>query len=184
MRTTQLTGLRKCAAGQPQPDYTRMMQGLPQRDYGAALANNLSDDAREQILITRDKNQDIQAFAKRAKSAFYCSGNNTKHPLKTFDAWQAFATSCPVSARYWKDRIKQITSKQEWDILKNIPDDRISEISREFTARLLIDRRTWLLGIDTNAGSKTMWIGLQRTYDFAMAWKIFRSDAKNDAEDV
>ncbi len=116
----------------------------PTFDHGGALARNLTDDERRDRLATRDRNRTIDAFARRARSAFYDEPSRTR-PMTTTDAWLAFAARDTLAARAWLDRLRRIDMHDVETMIARIPDHRMSPVCREFTLYLLQANRTRLL---------------------------------------
>lgn len=116
----------------------------PTFDHGAALARNITDDEREKRLMTKDANYGIAAYAGRGKSAFNADGNSTR-TLTTHAAWRAFAKSAPAAADIWLERLRMVDENMARSVLNDIPPERLSELGRYFTFRLLCENRDRLL---------------------------------------
>ncbi len=108
----------------------------PTFDHGAALARNMPEVERHERLTTKDRNRQTPAFAERASSAFYAAPTDSK-PLKTFEAFVAFAKRAPDAGRIWLDRLALISLDEIRQIIDEVPTKRMSRISREFTLSLL-----------------------------------------------
>ena len=116
----------------------------PTFDHGASLARNLSDSERKERLETRDRNRTVAYFAARARSAFYSAGD-TPRPMGTMDAFFAFAGLLPEAAHCWTDRLASVDQDAIWQILNEVPNKRMSRISKEFTVELLLENQRRLL---------------------------------------
>jgi len=116
----------------------------PTFDHGAALARNLTDAERQNRLATNDRQRTIEAFARRARSAFYADEDAVK-PLATIDAFRRFASKNPVGTKYWIDRLTGIATDAIRDMLEEVPPQRMSPATREFTLKLLTANRELLL---------------------------------------
>ncbi len=112
----------------------------PTFDHGAALARNVTDSERRERLSTKDANRTIAAFARRARSAFYASDADTKS-LTTLDAFLAFGELAQSAKQVWLSRLLAVSRDQMWGILERIPDQRITEVGREFTLALLLENQ-------------------------------------------
>ena len=108
----------------------------PTFDHGAALARNLSDKERRERLTTTDKNRQLSIFAGKASSAFYADTTDAK-PLKTFEAFVAFAQYAPSATKLWLDRLAAIRLDEIRKLLDEVPPKRMSRISKDFTLHLL-----------------------------------------------
>jgi len=115
----------------------------PTYDHGAGFARNLTDAERKGRLETRDKNRTLQAFAARARSAFYVDAAATR-PLGTLEAFSAFAEFAPEAKKAWLGRMAEIEDNAVCGIMDEVPDERMSRICKEFTLQLLKENRTRL----------------------------------------
>jgi hypothetical protein len=117
----------------------------PTYDHGASLARNLTDEERKTRLQTRDQNQSVEHFAARARSGFY-HAKQDKKTLPTLDVFQHFAQLDPVAAKIWLAKLAGIGSDVVDAILAEVPPQRMSPITRQFTSALLsINQRRLLL---------------------------------------
>ncbi len=108
----------------------------PTFDHASSLGRNESDERREARLNTMDKGYSVEAYAARAKSAFYAT-RSAERPLSTIEAYVEGAKSAPKAAMYWLERLADISDGAYWSILENIPDQFISNPAREFALRML-----------------------------------------------
>lgn len=127
----------------------------PSFDHGSALARNLLDAKREVIMATRDQGQNLAAFAKRAKSAFYPGrasepGERVK-TISTIDACAEAFRTCPTAGAVWKKCLTSISDEMIDSAVDLIPDEVISDIARTFTKCLLKFNRATVLDIPTGA---------------------------------
>ena len=120
------------------------LQLAPTFDHGAALARNLTDDERADRLRTKDKRRNVQAFAQRARSAFYADQSSAK-PLATHEAFRLFAGKAPNGTKYWVNRLTEIETDAVRGILEEVPAQRMSPTTCEFTLNLLVANREHLL---------------------------------------
>ena len=111
----------------------------PTFDHAAAMARNLTDEDRRARLASRDRGYQIEAFVRRAASAFY-STPSMKKPMTTFEAWHAFS-SWSHAAEVWVDRLSTITSEDITGIFEQVPAERMSDVCRQFTIRLLLENQ-------------------------------------------
>jgi hypothetical protein len=120
----------------------------PTFDHGASLARNLTDEARKIRLESRDVRQQIPFYARRANSAFYCDSDQ-KHPMTTLEAWKAFADKTPNGAAVWMDRLRPIDEAAIRAVVDQVPPQRMSGISKDFTVRLLLENQNRILRGDS-----------------------------------
>jgi hypothetical protein len=108
----------------------------PTFDHGASLARNLKDSKRQTHLNTRDKNQSVEHFAGKARSGFFKDGQDEKTML-TIDVFRHFAQLDPGGARIWLETLARVESDVVDAILAEVPPNRMSTITRQFTSALL-----------------------------------------------
>ena len=116
----------------------------PTFDHGAALARNITDNERKERLNTKDANYGIAAYARRGKSAFNVDRDSTR-TLTTHAAWLEFAKFAPAAADIWLERLRTVDEGMTKTVLNNIPPERLSELGKKFTFRLLCENRDRLL---------------------------------------
>ncbi len=116
----------------------------PSFDHGASLARNLSDDERHERLTSKDRNRQVPAFARRARSAIYGDATD-RLPLTTVAAWRAFAALSPPAAEAWLGRLRGVSDDAVRAVLEQVPPDRLSAVAREFTLYLLRENKARLL---------------------------------------
>jgi hypothetical protein len=119
----------------------------PTFDHGAPLARNVSDEDRHERMTTRDRNRQIAAFVRRARSAFYEDAMATK-PMTTVAAWGEFSRRLPEAGNIWLGRLARIDAGVQQSVLANVPPNRLSKIGRDFTLELLLANQQRLLGGD------------------------------------
>jgi hypothetical protein len=116
----------------------------PTYDHGASLARNVLDTEKKERMESSDRGRQIPAFARRARSAFYADPAQTR-PMTTLEAWEAFSQRLPGADRIWLDCLRAVEQDAVEAILAEIPPQRMSHISREFTRELLVENRRRLL---------------------------------------
>jgi hypothetical protein len=116
----------------------------PTFDHGAALARNLLDSERVERLVTNDRNRTVAAFATKGRSAFFGDVAAAK-PLELRDAFRAFELRAPRAADAWLDQLRRIGLEAVSSILDRVPSERMSEVSKRFTAELLLTNQRRLL---------------------------------------
>lgn len=118
----------------------------PSFDHGSSMGRNETDAKRLQILTTRDRNQQISAYVKRAASALYppMAGEKTK-PLSTVEAFAYGAKLRPHAAASWLDRLRAVTPQFIASLVGLIPPTHATDVTKEFTSQLLCANRARLL---------------------------------------
>lgn len=108
----------------------------PTFDHGAALARNEPDEKRHRRMYGPDRGYSVENFIAKARSSFY-SEATAKRPLRTLEAFQEFAARKPAAAQSWLTRLHEFSDDDARGIIRRIPADRMSAVTREFTLRLI-----------------------------------------------
>ena len=116
----------------------------PTFDHASSLGRNESDDKRARRLNTNDKGFSIDAFAAKARSAFY-SGPNQQKAMKTHDVFMASAVRFPSAATAWLGALSLLTTKDMAEIVERVPSSIISSTASTFAKEMLNCNRTRLL---------------------------------------
>jgi hypothetical protein len=116
----------------------------PTFDHGAALGRNLTDQERFERLNTKDRNRMIAAFAERGRSAFYRSVADDR-PIGTLEAFVLFGDQVPEAKNAWLERLGAMNEHAISGILEMVPQNRMSEICKDFTLQLLLTNQRRLL---------------------------------------
>ena len=124
--------------------HDRSLLLAPTFDHGASLARNLSDKERKDRLTTRDRKRSLEHFAGRARSGFYSSSNDGKTML-ALDVFRSFSKQDRDAARIWLGKLAKISQNAMDTILAEIPPQRMSPVTREFTWQLLMINQRRLL---------------------------------------
>ena len=120
----------------------------PSFDHGSSMGRNETDARRQQILATRDRNQQISAYVKRAASGLYppLADKKTK-PLSTIDAFAYGAKLRPQAAASWLDQLRAVTPEFISSVVGLIPPTHATDVTKEFTSQLLCANRARLLAL-------------------------------------
>lgn len=108
----------------------------PTYDHGASLARNLTDEERKARLQTKDHKRSVGHFAARARSGFFQS-NTDRKTLSTLDVFQHFARLDSGATEIWLAKLAGIGFDAVNAILAEVPPQRMSPITRQFTSALL-----------------------------------------------
>lgn len=120
----------------------------PSFDHGSSMGRNETDARRQQILTTRDGNQQISAYVKRATSALYPPLVNDKtKPLSTIDAFAYGAKLRPDAAASWLERLRAVTPELISSLVGLIPPTHATDVTKKFTSQLLCANRARLLAL-------------------------------------
>lgn len=116
----------------------------PSYDHAASLGFNLSDDEKSERLTTRDINRSIKVFASKARSAI-SNLRDDKHPLGTSEAFIKASQRQRECLPYWIERIDEINDIKIDRILNKFSQKILSEITKEFTKKLIIENKNRIL---------------------------------------
>jgi hypothetical protein len=108
----------------------------PTFDHASSLGREESDERRQERLLTRDKRRSAQAYADRAKSAFFRFTTDIK-PLSTLDAFLTAARLRRRAGLFWLDRLLGIETNSVTTIFQNVPPRGMSDLSKCFALRIL-----------------------------------------------
>jgi len=105
----------------------------PTFDHASSLGFLLSDQDKEERLSSRDKNRTPEGYTDRAKTQFA----SKPHPIAVLRDAREIAGQAALD--YWLEQVRQIDEliAPIWEI----PDHRMSAVSKDFAERLL--RRNW-----------------------------------------
>lgn len=121
----------------------------PTYDHGSSLARNLTDDERKDRLRTKDRNRTVAHFAARAKSAFYQTRADKK-TLSALEVFRQFGNYAESGAEIWREKLSTVKPETVKAILNEVPPQRMTPITREFTFELLMTNQQRLLEGATN----------------------------------
>ena len=107
----------------------------PTFDHAASMARNITDDERADRLGSTVTNRQIEAFVRKAKSAFYIPTQSKA--VSTLEAWQLFSHYSPTAAATWLEQLSRICNDDVIEVMDRIPTERMSPICKEFTRTLL-----------------------------------------------
>lgn len=116
----------------------------PSYDHGASLGRELTDRNRQERLNTRDEGRKISTFVRKSRSEFF-KLKTDKKPLLNIDCFFMAVNRRPVAKKYWLQKLSDISPGTIENILKEIPVDIMSEVSKKFTLQLLLENRKRLL---------------------------------------
>ncbi|MEO8615493.1 MAG: HipA domain-containing protein [Luteolibacter sp.] len=116
----------------------------PTYDHGSSLARNLTDEERKDRLRTKDRNRTVAHFAARARSAFYHSPADKK-TLSALEVFEEFANHSPNGAAIWTETLRGVAPETVQAVLNEVPPQRMTPITCEFTFELLMINQQRLL---------------------------------------
>lgn len=111
----------------------------PSYDHGSSLSRHETDERRKHLMTTRDRGGSIEAYVRRARSALYpnAAGDTKVKPYLTTEAFEYAWKLRPDAGNVWRERLESISLGNIWDAINQVPKEHMSDVTREFTARLL-----------------------------------------------
>lgn len=116
----------------------------PTFDHASSLGCHETDERRKDRLTTKDGGRSVQAYARKARSAFY-ENKGDKRPMSTHAAFWYASAKYPEAARIWLDRLNSIGSTDVPAIMEKVPSSRMSSAAKDFAQALLDTNRSILL---------------------------------------
>jgi hypothetical protein len=116
----------------------------PTYDHAASLGRELLNEDREKKLKTKDNNQKVDAFVRRARSEFFRLETATK-PLTTMDAFLCATEGRAAAKRHWLGALEKTSMEKITAIFARIPSDFITESAKEFAIAMIVENRKRLL---------------------------------------
>jgi hypothetical protein len=108
----------------------------PTFDHASSLGRELSDEARRKRLTSRDERASVEAYAHRARSAFYGSGTTDK-TMTNREVVAMLAQAFPIPTTFWAKGVDGVASSSLEGIFGSIPLEVISPHAAEFALRML-----------------------------------------------
>jgi len=128
----------------------------PTYDHASGLGCRVSDKERVKRLTTIDSGYNIEAFVKKAKSAFYdkqsTSHDNNLRQLKTIEAFKNAAKQNRKAANFWLNKLESLSQTEINNIFIKIPNMLITRPAIDFALKILEANKKRLLDLKT--GSK------------------------------
>lgn len=122
-------------------NFNQQIYLAPTYDHAASMGQLESDTRREYLLkqerrMLPNNTQGVSHFITKSRSAIYLDKSASKSML-TLEAFQHFAIKRPKAARFWLQRLSDISIEQCRTVFISIPETEISEITIEFSMKLL-----------------------------------------------
>lgn len=116
----------------------------PSYDHAASLGWNLPEAKVLHRLEERDRRSTVQAYCRRARSAFYLNEGDAR-PMHPVEAFIEAARLRPQAAPGWLERARELRLEAVSEAASIIPADRISEAHRRFAVKMLACNRARIL---------------------------------------
>jgi len=114
----------------------RRVMLAPTFDHASSLGREESDERRQERLLTKDKRRSTEAYANRAKSAFFRTATDIK-PLSTVDAFLMAARFRRRAGLFWLETLRSLNPDDVNTIFNNVPPSEMSAIAKSFALRIL-----------------------------------------------
>src|SRR5262249_11735313 len=109
----------------------------PTFDHASSLGRNETEEMRAHRLSTRDRRASVEAYAAKARSAFY----GIENPQKTLSIRQMFESLVqlqPDDARFWAERAVAIVPGFFASLFERVPLQSITPNAGAFAQRMLL----------------------------------------------
>lgn len=116
----------------------------PTFDHASSLGRNEPLAKVTRRLHGNDRSYTVEAYARRARSAFFLSPDE-KRPLSPLDAFAEAKKRCLDGARIWCNKLATLDDDEIEGIVDGVPDDRMEGEVKRFVARLASFNRDALL---------------------------------------
>lgn len=107
----------------------------PSFDHASCLGRNEPAAKREMRLTTTDGRATVEAYAERAKSAFFA--NNAARTLTLRELAVELARAYPVATQFWARRIEGLSEQSFNTVFDEISEEWIDECAAQFAVRML-----------------------------------------------
>ncbi len=128
------------------PEKPRYAEVAPSFDHASSLGRELTEDKRAQLLESESVDTNVEAYARKARSAFYCQDSDKK-PLSTVDAFAFLAKDFPTAACSWLDRLRAVSDNSLCRAVQGVPEERLTRASATFVQRMLRYNKERLLSV-------------------------------------
>ncbi|MEM7675000.1 MAG: hypothetical protein AAF449_03255 [Myxococcota bacterium] len=108
----------------------------PTYDHAASLGRNETPRRIAERLDGPDPRVTVEAYVARGRSALY--DPTSARALTTLQAFERAASIRPSAAEYWRSRVRAVPVDGLAALVDQVPDDRISPLSRRFAQAILL----------------------------------------------
>lgn len=116
----------------------------PTYDHAASLGRELLDSERKERLVTKDKNRSIGKFVTKAKSELFKFKGDKKR-LSTLDAFMLAVERRERAKRFWLSKLEGVGDDRFMDIVNRVPSSIMTDVSKEFALKMIIENKRRLL---------------------------------------
>lgn len=129
---------------QPATRDERHAELAPTFDHASSLGRELEDKDRSYKLSPGRRDQTIDGYLDRARSAIY-AGETAVKPVSPIEAFELAAKQRGPASRAWLERLAQVPLMEFNNLVDRVPVERMSTPARKFALRLLELTRSKLL---------------------------------------
>lgn len=116
----------------------------PTYDHAACLGRELLDDERKVRLETKDRNQQIPAFVRRARSEIF-KFKTDKKPLTTVEAFIHAVKDRQKAKVHWISKLQALSTPQIQSVFDKVPECCMSNLAKEFAIQMVLENQRRLL---------------------------------------
>ncbi|HEX4341540.1 MAG TPA: hypothetical protein VH062_36775 [Polyangiaceae bacterium] len=114
----------------------------PTFDHASSLGRELDDTERTRRLATKDVRSDLRAYAAKARSALYDTGND--HPLGPCEAFAHAAATSRAAGQAWLGRLRLVLPEDVSSLIARVPGQTMTDQARQFALALLQENQARL----------------------------------------
>jgi len=124
----------------------------PSFDHASSLGCRESLKAKQDRMITKDKNRTVERLVKNAKSALYKSPSDHK-PLTTHEAFREASKYAPQAAEFWMKKLQGVNDDDIAFVFDKMPEGYMEQIDIDFAKCMLSDNKKIILEeLELNSG--------------------------------
>ena len=116
----------------------------PSYDHAASLGSFETDDSKHERLHTSSPQRGVEAFVRKAQSAFYREKESGR--MGTIEAFEVISQKAPFGSVYWRKKLELLTDKNIEDVFRKFGQNVMSDISIDFALEMLRLNKKRILG--------------------------------------
>lgn len=124
--------------------YRSSVHLAPTYDHASGLGCRLTDDERNNRLITKDKGYSVRSFVKKTRTPFF---DNEMKQMKTIEVFFAASRFDKPATLFWLEKLESINDTEIGLIFKKTPETLISKSGIVFAVEMLTENRNRLLDL-------------------------------------
>ncbi|WP_043316875.1 hypothetical protein [Microbulbifer sp. HZ11] len=113
-------------------------------DHAASLGRELLDCDRDRRLSSKDKNQSVETFVRKARSELFKFKTDRK-PMYTVDAFFVAVEKRVKAKEYWLGQLSELGFDEIKSIFDCIPGEVSTDLAKSFALRMVLENRKRLL---------------------------------------